>query len=116
MVGVFAQFLEALACYHERGLVAGGKRPFHLRVTETDAGPRLRLLDPGGLIEEWTRVEPSTFQATVLAPERRVGARIDRRANLYEAGMILYELLAGSSVFERPPLAAERDPNEFAVQ
>ncbi|RMG12000.1 MAG: GAF domain-containing protein [Planctomycetota bacterium] len=93
---LFGQFLRILGAYHAHGLVVGGRRPMRLRVEEGDGPPRLRLVDQGGLAPEYARAAPTQAGVHGLAPERRVGARVDRRANLYEAGLILYELLAGS--------------------
>jgi two-component system response regulator HydG len=103
LVGVFAQLLAVMGSFHARGLVVGGKRPLRLLVEagETPA-PRLRVVDPGGLAHEFARTEHAAPHARTLAPERRAGAAVDRRANLYEAGVILYELLAGSSPADLP--------------
>ncbi|MBL4845910.1 MAG: hypothetical protein JKY65_10310 [Planctomycetes bacterium] len=95
---VWAQLVRALACYHNKGLVPRGERRLMARVEEPNdeyPRPRLRLVDPGGVVEEGAR--PIRGTATHgLAPERRARTRVDRRASLYEAGLILYELLAGS--------------------
>ena len=104
VIAVWSQLLLALDCYHQLGLVPRGERPMSIRVVPSEdelEPPRLRLVDPGGVIDEGSR-ELRAGQG--LAPERRVGARIDRRASLYEAGLILYELLSSSDAFELPAL------------
>lgn len=92
---VWGQLVRALASYHGRGLVPRGERRLVARVEEHEGQHRLRLVDPGGVVEEGARPIRGTF-AHGLAPERRARTRVDRRASLYEAGLILYELLAGS--------------------
>jgi transcriptional regulator with AAA-type ATPase domain/tetratricopeptide (TPR) repeat protein len=92
---VWAQLVRTLASYHGRGLVPRGERRLVARVEEHEGAQRLRLVDPGGVVEEGARPIRGTF-AHGLAPERRARTRVDRRASLYEAGLILYELLAGS--------------------
>jgi len=92
---VWAQLVRALASYHGRGLVPRGERRLVARVEKVEGVHRLRLVDPGGVVEEGARPIRGT-SAHGLAPERRARTRVDRRASLYEAGLILYELLAGS--------------------
>ncbi|MGE0708087.1 MAG: sigma 54-interacting transcriptional regulator [Planctomycetota bacterium] len=104
VVAVWAQLLEALACFQAHGFLPRGERRMSLRVEERDGQARLRLIDPGGVIDEGSR-EPRSGHG--LAPERQVGARIDRRASLYEAGLVLYGLLAGSDVMALPSLELE---------
>lgn len=110
---VWAQLVRTLASYHGSGLVPRGERRLVARVEVHEGQSRLRLVDPGGVVEEGARPVRGSF-AHGLAPERRARTRIDRRASLYEAGLILYELLAGSdtlgsidlddSVQARPPV------------
>ncbi len=102
-----AQLLEAFGAYHARGLVPGGRRPYQIRVIAEPTGPRLVLLDHGGLAPEGTRGDPGAARGRGLAPERRAGCRVDRRANLYEVGLVLYELLSSSDVFEAGTLDPE---------
>lgn len=113
VVAVFAQLLQALGCYHALGLVPGGRRPLVIRV-EQPGDPetaQLRLIDPGGVVEEFSRAGlGGTAHAYALAPERRAGAKVDRRASLYEAGLILYELLAGSDSLELRTMDLEGPP------
>ncbi|MCO5171640.1 MAG: hypothetical protein M9894_35505 [Planctomycetes bacterium] len=124
VVRVFAQLLRALGAFHARGLVVGGARALRARVQDDARGaPLLKLLDPGGLLDEHVRAAPPEVAAGEpaggLAPERAVGARVDRRANLYEAGVFLRELLAaaaaGSGGLPRARDAAAADERSVAL-
>lgn len=84
---VWAQLVRALASYHGRGLVPRGERRLVARVEEREGEWRLRLVDPGGIVEEGARPIRGTF-AHGLAPERRARTRVDRRASLYEACLL----------------------------
>ncbi|HBP16705.1 MAG TPA: hypothetical protein DEA08_02785, partial [Planctomycetes bacterium] len=70
VIAVWSQLLLALDCYHQLGLVPRGERPMSIRVVPSDdehEPPRLRLVDPGGVIDEGSR-ELRAGQG--LAPER----------------------------------------------
>lgn len=98
------QLVQALSYIHSQGvvhrdlkpenvLVAAGRDPRHLKLTDFGlaqlAGPELHLTQAGELL------------GTVLymAPEQARGRTVDRRADLYALGIILYEALAGRHPF-----------------
>lgn len=91
------QALQALEAYHEQGLVLGGQRPIQLRVEVRESGPHLSITDPGGLSDEFARSDLPLPPAATLAPERQLGVRVDRRANLYEFGALFYQAFAGEA-------------------
>jgi len=91
------QALQALQAYHDQGLVLGGQRPIQLLVEAREDGPHLAITDPGGLSDEFARSDLPLPPAATLAPERQLGVRVDRRANLYEFGALFYQAFAGEA-------------------
>lgn len=98
------QLADALAHVHEHGLVHRDVKPQNVLV---DAGGRVRLVDFGLAkdLEDHSLTGSGDFMGTpnYSAPEqveRRVGQRIDGRADLFALGCVLYELVALRRPFE----------------
>jgi hypothetical protein len=96
--------LAGLTALHETetddgvGFVHGELGPALVRV-DTQGVARLVPLAPW----HWQTAEaPLSAQSLgYLAPERLLGDAIDRRADVFSAGVLLWEALAGSRLFER---------------
>ncbi len=117
---IVADVCRGLHAAHE--LKSADERPLHL--VHRDVSPqnlvltfegRIKILDFGVALVR-NREAPVTEigrikgKAAYLAPEQLDGSRIDRRADLYAAGVVLYELLTGRRLFDvdtldRPTLA-----------
>ena len=102
------QILSGLSAAHQRGLVHGALRPEHVfLVRRLGCTPLVKLC---GFGEDLTSPVPdrSGPGAHYLAPEQiRGGNRpSDARTDVYAAGVILYELLAGMRPFTAPDVAA----------
>ena len=99
------QILEALQAIHTAGLVHRDLKPSNILLTST--GPVLDF----GLARADTAETSATVTALTLpgitagatpqymAPERLTGAPADARADVFSAGAVLFEMLAGKPAF-----------------
>lgn len=103
-IRIIRALLDALAYAHGRGLVHRDVKPGNILLSVgIDPGwGQVRLADFG--IAHVGAVEAAPDQGplgspTVMAPEQVNGAAVDHRADLWAAGVILYELLTGQRPF-----------------
>jgi serine/threonine protein kinase len=98
------EVLRALDFIHARGFVHRDIKPSNIMV---DDERRARIMD-FGLVKSLVDTNALTLSGRVvgtyryMAPEQAAGGSVDRRADLWSIGVILYELLAG-----RPPFCAQ---------
>ncbi|WP_437796386.1 serine/threonine-protein kinase [Sorangium sp. So ce693] len=120
LVDIMLQVLSALVTAHDRGVVHRDLKPENIFLSER-AGmlPVAKLLDfgisqaPGvdGVMMDLTRTGMVMGTPYYMAPEQARGdAELDRRLDLWAAGVILYEALTG----QRPFVA--RNYNALLVQ
>lgn len=116
-VGLVEQILRALAYAHRRGIV------------HRDIKPQNVILDPEGEAKvadfgiaragnsEMTQTGAIVGTVQYLSPEQANGHPVDRRSDLYSAGIVLYELLTGHVPFdgEAPVSIALKHVNERPV-
>jgi serine/threonine-protein kinase len=99
---IAAQVADALAAAHARGLVHRDVKPSNVlvqldgRVKVTDFGIA-KAADQGA--EDLTRAGNVMGTARYLAPEQLEGETVDERADVYALGLVLYEMLTGSTPF-----------------
>lgn len=101
-VGIFRQFLSALGCAHEFGVVHRNLSSSCLVLT-TDSGVKLTgfTFARAGADPKLTRVGVPLGDPYYMSPERiRHGGDLDPRSDIYSAGALLYEAVTGRKPFE----------------
>ena len=108
------QIAEALEYAHERGIVHRDLKPANVKVTTDDA---VKVLDFGlakALEGDASSIDISTSPtisrlatmqgillgtAAYMSPEQAKGKSVDRRADIWAFGCVLYEMLTGQQTF-----------------
>jgi CheY-like chemotaxis protein len=107
-LAIGAQLADALSIAHEQGVIHGDIKPRNLLLD--DAG-LLKVMDfgiarPSQAASRITFSETAVGSPRYMAPEQLFGQAVDTRADLYSAGVVLYECLVGEVPVDAPtPLA-----------
>jgi eukaryotic-like serine/threonine-protein kinase len=110
VIALARQLLCGLEHAHELGLVHRDLKPENVLVERTTDGTEIpRIVDFGiATLRDGDDAEERRLTTTgmvlgtpmYMAPEQARGERVDQRADLFAMGVIVYELLAGTTPFE----------------
>ena len=108
------QIAEGLEYAHERGIIHRDLKPANIKVThdgkvkvldfglakalQGDAGPR-NLSDSPTLTLEATKAGIILGTAAYMSPEQAKGKAVDRRADIWSFGVVLFEMLTGRQMY-----------------
>jgi serine/threonine-protein kinase len=107
--------LDALEHAHDKGVIHRDVKPDNIFLHRTPAGVTVtKLLDFGimSLLDASSRETAGRFLGTLryAAPEQLRGERPTPKMDIYAAGLVLYEMIAG-----RGPFDDEGDPHRIAA-
>jgi serine/threonine protein kinase/WD40 repeat protein len=114
-LNIARQIAEGLEAAHEKGVIHRDLKPANVMITE---GDKVKILDFGlakalsdetqsvdssqspTLTEAMTRPGVILGTAAYMSPEQAKGKAVDKRADIWAFGCILYECLTGKRAFE----------------
>ncbi|CAM3979400.1 serine/threonine-protein kinase [Roseateles saccharophilus] len=99
IAGIMSQLLDALGHAHDKGVWHRDVKPANIIMT---ANGRLKVADFGIARIESTHLTQTHYMVGTpshMAPEQFLGKPMDRRVDIYGAGVVLYQLLTGRAPF-----------------
>ena len=105
-LSIARQILGALGEAHRHGIVHRDLKPENVMVIRGSGPPRVKVLDFGlsklldrPLDASLTEIGRVMGTPLYMSPEQVAGDPVDHRTDLYAVGLILYEMLAGTTPF-----------------
>jgi serine/threonine-protein kinase len=107
VLALMRDLLEALHFAHEAGIIHRDVKPANVML----AGGRAKLMDfgvahytdPQGEELEATRAGTLVGTPAYMSPEQIQGQPVDRRSDIFSAGIVLYQMLTWSKPFQGTP-------------
>ena len=132
ILGYARQIADALEAAHEKGITHRDLKPANVKITPDGVAKLLdfgiaKVITGDGPGVDLTSAQTSTLEATraglilgtagYMSPEQARGKPVDRRADIWAFGCVLYEMLTRQRAFEGATLSdtiaaiLERDPD-----
>ncbi|MEZ4364606.1 MAG: serine/threonine-protein kinase [Kofleriaceae bacterium] len=110
-VSIMRQILAGLAHAHAQGIVHRDLKPANIMVSEEiGTGKHVRLLDFGlarlASSSALTQSSVAIGTPSYMAPEQTVGGEVDERTDIYQVGVVLFEMVTGERLFVAEETAA----------
>ena len=108
VLAIMAQLCDALDAAHGKGVVHRDLKPDNVFVVQRGGQDFVKVLDFGVAKLRDSVDDMETSAGVILgtplymSPEQALGRGIDGRADVWSAGVVLYELLAGEVPFKAP--------------
>ena len=117
-IEIITQTAEALDAAHRAGLVHRDIKPGNILVTERHGTDYVYLTDFGLTKQQGVAIRVLTQgivgTAAYMAPEQVNGDVVDKRADVYSLGCVLYELLTGVVPYPRDGVLAQLYAHVYA--